>query len=83
MNSGFQYKCLHCKKVLADSEAVCRCIPVAGRELDALVAEHVMGWTGITHQPACEWSEETWEEWTGLPPLKKDVGEKRYLLHPH
>lgn len=53
-----------------------------GRELDALVAEKVMGWSDIQHGPGCDCCTDTWTEWTGLPPLEKGDDGKRFIPHP-
>ncbi len=51
------------------------------RELDAMVAG-AMGWTEIQHGPGCDCCVDTWEEWTGLPPLKDGDDGTRFPLHP-
>lgn len=53
-----------------------------GRELDAFIAEHIFGWTEVSHGPGCSCCVDTWQEWSGLPPLHSGDDGTRYRLHP-
>lgn len=55
--------CPRCKKEIAEH--------VAGRGLDACVAEVVMGWTNVEIEQGIDWQGKAYKSWFGVRPGKK------------